>query len=75
MERFWKIFWKVFGSAVLVMLIIGIVSGIIGHSFGLAYAVIQYTIAAALGICGVIGYVVVPIEMYFEDRNKRRTLS
>jgi cation transporter-like permease len=68
MEKFWNIFWKSFGAAVLLAVVIGIIAGMVSHSQAIAYDVVQKTIALSLGICGSIGFGVVPVVMYFEDR-------
>jgi hypothetical protein len=68
MERFWSVFWKAFGAAVLLAITIGILMGLISHSPETAYEIVQKTLAVGLGICGVIGFWVVPIIMYIEDR-------
>jgi hypothetical protein len=68
MEKFWNIFWKTFGSALFLALIIGMVIGLVFRSTGITYSVIQGTIAVGLGVCGLIGLVVVPVEMFIEDR-------
>lgn len=73
MRTFWSFFWKLFGVVLLIMLCAGIVSGIISHSIEAVYAAVQRTLAIGLGICGIIGFVVVPIELYLEDRRQRRT--
>jgi hypothetical protein len=70
MERFWGVFWKVFGVALALALIAGIIAGLIVRSAGLTYAVTQKAIAVGLGLCGLIGLVVVPAEMFLESRMK-----
>jgi uncharacterized membrane protein len=70
MEKFWNIFWKLFGLSLLLTVIVGIIMGFVFHSTGVAYAVIQGTFAVGSGLCGLIGLVVVPVEMFFEDRVK-----
>ncbi|MDR2096308.1 MAG: hypothetical protein LBP76_12455 [Treponema sp.] len=71
MEQFWNFFWKLFGAALLIMFVAGGILGIINRSAETAYTFVQQTIAVALGLCGFIGFVVVPIEMYIEDRKQR----
>ncbi|MDR2743450.1 MAG: hypothetical protein LBB98_15065 [Treponema sp.] len=44
--------------------------GLVSRSSGMTYGIIQKAIATGFGICGVIGLVVVPIQMFFEDRAK-----
>jgi hypothetical protein len=72
MERLWNIFWKIFGAAILIVLSIGIIGGIVIHSASFAYTMVLRTFAGALGISGIIGYLVVPAEMYLVDRNRRK---
>jgi uncharacterized membrane protein len=70
MEKFWNIFWKLFGISLLLILAVGIIMGIVSHSAAAVYGMIQKTIAAGFGICGFIGLLVVPVEMFFEHRVK-----
>jgi hypothetical protein len=72
MNQFWNIFWKLFGAVMLVPLVTGVIGGIITQSADFTSAVIRGTFAAALGVCGIIGFGVIPIEMYLEDRNRRK---
>ncbi|MDR3343675.1 MAG: hypothetical protein LBT14_13020 [Treponema sp.] len=72
MDKYWSLFWKLFGVALLVALVIGITLGILQHSGAVIYSFIQSIIAFGLGITGIIGLVVVPIAMYFEDRASRK---
>jgi hypothetical protein len=51
---------------------IGIFLGIVQHSAAVVYSFSRTVIAVGLGVAGVIGLVVVPIEMYFEDRASRQ---
>lgn len=73
MNIFWSLFWKFFGAVLIVILFIAVVSGIVKHSAELTYTIVQQTFAVALGICGFIGFVAVPIELYLEDRSQRRS--
>jgi hypothetical protein len=70
MEKFWNIFWKVFGAAIILALLIGIVIGFVFRSPGIAFEVVQKSLVAGMGVAGIIGFVVVPVMMYFEDRRK-----
>ncbi|MDR0557099.1 MAG: hypothetical protein LBG43_04415 [Treponema sp.] len=72
MERFWNIFWKIFGVAILIALSVGIIGGIVMHSANFTYTLAQQIFAVALGISGIIGFMVVPVEMYLEDRIQRK---
>jgi uncharacterized membrane protein len=71
MKQFWNKFWKIFGAAVAAAVIISVVLGIVNNSAGFAYTMIRQIIAAALGVCGIIALVVVPVEMYIEDRRHK----
>jgi hypothetical protein len=72
MERFWKGFWKFFGIALLAMLAAAVVFGIINHSSKITYTIAQGTFVAALGVCGLIALVIVPLELYLEDTRQRK---
>jgi hypothetical protein len=71
MKTFWSLFWRIFGAVLVVMFARGCILGIIKHSADVVYTLLQQTIAFGLGVCGIIGLVVIPIELYFEDRNQR----
>jgi putative effector of murein hydrolase len=75
MKKFWNIFWKVFGTLTILTLIIGIIIGFASHSAGTTYTVIQGTIAVGLGLCGIIGIIVVPVEMFLEERAKGKGIE
>lgn len=68
MDKFWSLFWRLFGIALLAALAVGIALGVIRHSAVIIVTFIRAIIAIGLGITGIIGGVVVPIEMYCEDR-------
>ncbi|MHB9293640.1 hypothetical protein Holit_02767 [Hollandina sp. SP2] len=70
MEKLWHIFWKVFGISLLLTVMAGIIIGFVVRSTGVTYKVVQGAIAAGLGVCGLIGFVVVPAELFFQDRAK-----
>jgi hypothetical protein len=72
MEKFWNFFWKIFGAMSLLAIVIGIISGIVQHSGQVTYLVVQKTIAVGVGISGVIGLFIMPLELYLEDRKQRR---
>ncbi|MDR0374659.1 MAG: hypothetical protein LBH85_02935 [Treponema sp.] len=72
MERFWNIFWKIFGAAILIAIIVGVIGGIVMHSTSFISTVVLQTFALAIGTSGMIGFMVVPIEMYLKDRNQRK---
>jgi hypothetical protein len=71
MEKFWSWFWKLFAAAIAVALVVSIILGIAQGSFNILYDVAQKIIIVAIGICGVIGFVVVPVELYITDRINR----
>ncbi|MDR2632371.1 MAG: hypothetical protein LBC51_01940 [Treponema sp.] len=68
MEKAWNRFWKVFGSSLVLILMAGILVGLLSHSVGIIYKVVQGTFAVGLGICGIIGFVVVPAELFFQHK-------
>jgi uncharacterized membrane protein len=68
MEKIWNIFWKLFGVLMLLAVASAIIMGFVSHSAAAAFAGIQKTIVAGFGICGFIGLVVVPVEMFFTHR-------
>lgn len=72
MNKFWFLFWRLFGVALVISFVTGCLIGIITHSADIVYKTIQYTFAAGVGISGLIGFVVVPLELYLEDRNQRK---
>jgi preprotein translocase subunit Sss1 len=72
MERYWKTFWKIFGAATGVMFIFACVFGIVKQSSQVTYTLIQQIFAVAFGIFGFIGFIVVPIDMFIEDRKQER---
>ncbi|MDR0376352.1 MAG: hypothetical protein LBH70_01000 [Spirochaetaceae bacterium] len=71
MEKFWSVFWRAFGTAILVAFVIGIIAGLVSRSPEVTYSVVQKTLAVGLGVCGFIGFGVVPATMYFEDRSTK----
>ncbi|MDR0589467.1 MAG: hypothetical protein LBG25_02865 [Spirochaetaceae bacterium] len=68
MDKFWSWFWKFFGAACGGAFVVSIIWGIAHHSGAVTYAAVQKIIALGLGICGIIGIVVVPMDLYFRDR-------
>ena len=75
MRKFWSLFWKIFGVALLVMFFTAIVTGIVKHSLAPVYTILQWTLAYGLGLCGIMGFVIVPLEMYLEDRSQKKRSS
>ncbi|MDR1863064.1 MAG: hypothetical protein LBQ67_03990 [Treponema sp.] len=72
MKQAWKIFWKLFGTTLAAVFVVGIVVGTIKQSPSIVYQAFQQILAVGLGVCGIIGLFVVPIEMFIEDRKERR---
>ncbi|MDR3115103.1 MAG: hypothetical protein LBU25_06240 [Treponema sp.] len=70
MEKLWYIFWRVFAISILLTIMVGILIGFISRSVETAYRVVQGAIVVGLGMCGLIGFVVVPVELFFQDRAK-----
>jgi hypothetical protein len=73
MYLFWSLFWKFFGVVLGAAFVVGLFVGIAHHSSEIVYAVIRNAIAVGLGICGVIGLVVVPVQLYIEDKARRKS--
>jgi O-antigen ligase len=71
-DRFWNVFWKIFGAVTLVLFAVSLIGGAVTRSADFASTLAMRTFAAAMGVCGFIAFVVVPVEMYFEDRRRRR---
>ncbi|MDR1300906.1 MAG: hypothetical protein LBK43_00340 [Treponema sp.] len=68
MDKFWSLFWKLFGVALGISFAVSIILGIVGHSGDITYSIVQKIIAVAMGVCGVIAMIIVPIELYVIDR-------
>jgi hypothetical protein len=68
MDKFWSLFWKFFGIALGAAFAVSIILGMVWHSPDVTYSIIQKIIAVGMGVCGVIGMIIVPIELYFIDR-------
>jgi hypothetical protein len=71
MEKFWSWFWKLFGAAMAAALVINIILGIVWNSAKFVYQAVQTVFIVGIGICGLIGMIVVPIELYVTDRINR----
>jgi hypothetical protein len=68
MEKFWSVFWKVFGISLFLAVIVGIIMGLVSGSGKVSSTMIMGVVSVGFGVCGIIGLVVVPVEMFFEDR-------
>ncbi|MDR0525781.1 MAG: hypothetical protein LBG90_07920 [Spirochaetaceae bacterium] len=68
MKLYWKIFWRTLGI-LLGLVVIGscVVSGYL-KSVGILYQTIQLAFTVGFGACGLAALIVVPIELYFEDK-------
>jgi hypothetical protein len=66
MKKFWNIFWKAFVGLLALIVIAAIVIGVVLHSSETVFIILRATFSLGLGLCGVIGFIVVPIEMYVE---------
>jgi hypothetical protein len=64
-------FWKIFGTVVLAALVVGVVGGVIMRSVDFTYIMMQRTLVAAMGIFGLVGFGVIPVEMYLVDKSRR----
>lgn len=71
MDKFWSLFWKLFAVGLGVSFAVSIILGIAWHSGDLTYSIVQKIIAVAMGLCGFIAMIVVPIELYVIDRGSR----
>jgi hypothetical protein len=71
MKRFWNNAWKFFGILVLVIFAVAGAIGIAKQSWDTTYLIIRYAFTGAMAICGIVG-LLVPVQLYFEDRKKRR---
>ncbi|MDR1363325.1 MAG: hypothetical protein LBJ35_04690 [Spirochaetaceae bacterium] len=71
MDKIWPVFWKFFLIVIVAAVIVSIILGIERQSSALAADLLQKTMVIAMGICGVIGIAVVPVELYFTDRANR----
>jgi uncharacterized membrane protein len=71
MDKVWSVFWKFFLIVIVAAVIVSIILGIERQSSALAADLLQKTMVIAMGICGVIGIAVVPVELYFTDRANR----
>lgn len=72
MDKWWSWFWKFFGGAFGIAFAGAIVFGLVNHSPESIYTNVQKIIALGLGVCGVIGLAVVPLELYFGDLKQGR---
>jgi hypothetical protein len=70
MEKFWSIFWKFFSASLVLAIITGIIISFVFHSTGTAYVVVQGAFAMGLGICGLAAFIVIPVQMFVEDRTQ-----
>jgi hypothetical protein len=71
MDKVWSWFWKIFGCALVAAFVVSIILGIAMHSGSVTYAILKGTFVVGIGICGVIGILMVPIELYFSDKAAR----
>jgi ABC-type Fe3+ transport system permease subunit len=71
MKKFWKIFWISLGIAVVAALVLAVILGLVNHSAEITSTIVKQTMAIVLGICGIIGFVVVPLDLYLADKKQR----
>ncbi|MDR1149200.1 MAG: hypothetical protein LBK66_11270 [Spirochaetaceae bacterium] len=71
MNKAWVIFWKLFGIALVAALAVSFILGIARQSGALTADIAQKTMVIGMGICGLIGIAVVPVELYFTDKADR----
>jgi hypothetical protein len=70
MKKFWNIFWKAFVGLLVLISAAAIVIGVVLNSPETAFIILRAVFSLGLGLCGIIGFIVVPIEMYVEYRIK-----
>ncbi|MDR2537292.1 MAG: hypothetical protein LBC46_03190 [Treponema sp.] len=75
MDKFWSLFWKLFGVSLLVAFAIGIILGIAQHSIAIVYSFGQAILASGLGISGIIGLFVMPVQLYLEYRSSHKEVK
>ncbi|MDR2150987.1 MAG: hypothetical protein LBO67_09340 [Spirochaetaceae bacterium] len=71
MDRVWSVFWKLYGIAFGAATLLSIILGIVQRSGQLVFVMVQNILGISMGLCGIIGLVLVPVEMYFTDRAAR----
>jgi hypothetical protein len=70
MNKTWLVFWKIFAFAICAAVAAAIVAGITVGA-GIGYSILKNTFTASIGVCGVIGIMITPIELYFLDKAER----
>ncbi|MDR0562675.1 MAG: hypothetical protein LBG73_08295 [Spirochaetaceae bacterium] len=68
MKLYWKIFWLTLGILLGLALIGGCAVSAHQKSLGMFYQTIQLVFTVGFGVCGFAALIVVPIELYLEDR-------
>lgn len=71
MDKFWSVFWKLFAAACVAVLVLSVILGIVFRSVQVTFDIILGIFAISMGVCGVIGMIVIPIEMYITYRLNR----
>jgi predicted RND superfamily exporter protein len=71
MNKIWLFFWKFFAAALIAALAVSVILGIVNNSSEVAYAIAQKVMVVGIGVCGIIGIIVVPVELYLIDRAER----
>ncbi|MDR0583067.1 MAG: hypothetical protein LBG57_01775 [Treponema sp.] len=72
MNLFWKIFWLTLAAALGLVLIAGCALAFYYKSADVFYRTIQYTFAIGLGLCGIVALIIMPVDLYIEDKKARR---
>jgi hypothetical protein len=68
MDKFWSLFWKLFGAILVITIIAGIILGIVKHSAELAQNISRIVVTFSFGVCGIIAFIAIPLEMFLDDR-------
>jgi hypothetical protein len=75
MNLFWRIFWLSLVVALGLVVIGGSVLAFYHKSAGIFYRAIQYAFVTGLGVCGITALVIVPIDLYIEDKKAQKQNS
>jgi hypothetical protein len=68
MNLFWKIFRIILVIALGLILVAGCALAFYYHSAAIFYRAVLYVFVISLGVCGITALVIVPIDLYIEDK-------